>query len=239
MTPKKNNIVTVQNVSLQYQTRSGIIKKFKHIALNNVSFEIQYGKTYGILGRNGSGKSSLLLLLSGLIEPTSGQIICDSNLRRALLTIGLGFRPDLSGRDNAILSTMLNGATKTEALHYIDEIRDFSCLGAFFNQPVRTYSAGMRSRLGFSTAIKTDVDLLLVDEVLSVGDAKFKQKAEKALLKKMNSNQTVVFVSHAVEQVLKICDQALWLDNGEIKTIGKTKDVVEKYKNYVDSDNSN
>lgn len=232
MTSSKDKFITLKNVSLCYKTRIGILKNFNHYALKNISFDIRRGETYGILGRNGSGKSSLLLLLADLINPTAGEIVCENNIKRSLLSLGLGFRPDLSGRDNALLSAMIQGATKKQALNYLDEIKEFSNLGDFFYQPVRTYSTGMRSRLAFSTAIKTDVDFLLIDEVLSVGDALFRKKAENALLEKIRSDQTVAFVSHSVDQIEKICDRALWLENGLIKTNGEIGFVLNQYKEF-------
>lgn len=225
-----HNILTVQNVRFRYRTRTGFLKRFEHTALKDISFSIRQGETIGVLGRNGCGKSTLLKILAGLMEPTSGRVICDRNIKRALLTLGLGFRLDLSGRDNAILSTMLQGATKMQALQQLEEIHNFSELGDFFNQPVRTYSAGMRSRLGFSTAIKTDVDVLLIDEVLSVGDAGFRKKAEEVMLERINGRQTVVFVSHSAEQVQKLCRRSVWLENGLIKSIGNTEDILNLYR---------
>jgi len=233
MSLQPENVLSVQDVRLCYRTRSGFLKWFEQTALAGVSFELKRGETLGILGRNGCGKSTLLRLLAGLVEPTSGKIVCDKRSRRALLALGLGFRPDLSGRDNALLSTMLQGASKQEALDALPGILDFSGLGVFFDRPVKTYSAGMRARLGFSTAIKTKVDVLLIDEVLSVGDAHFKQKAEKEMLERVNGRQTVVFVSHNVGQVNKVCDRALWLENGVIRCEGETQEVTAKYHEFM------
>ncbi len=179
MNQQPETILAAQDVRLCYRRRSGFLKWFEHTALASISFELKRGEILGILGRNGCGKSTLLRLLAGLIEPTSGKIICDMQTRRALLTLGLGFRPDLSGRDNALLSAMLQGATKGKALETLQGIHEFSELGAFYDQPVKTYSAGMRARLGFATAIKTEVDVLLIDEVLSVGDVNFKKKPKR------------------------------------------------------------
>lgn len=229
MSCNKEDILVVQNVKFRYCTKTGFLKKFEHTALKDISFSLQRGETFGVLGRNGCGKSTLLRILAGLQDPTSGRVTCDKHVRRALLTLGLGFRPDLSGRDNAILSSMLQGATKKQAFQHIDEIHSYSELGTFFDQPVKTYSSGMRSRLGFATAIKTEVDILLIDEVLSVGDTGFRKKAEETMLKKINSQQTVVFVSHNAEQVKKLCKRSIWLENGLIKAIGSTQDVLNQY----------
>ena len=142
--------------------------RFEHTALHGITLELYRGETLGILGANGCGKSSLLRILAGVIDPTSGTVKCSEGAKRALLALGLGFRPDLSGRDNALMSAMLQGIPKNRALTLLEEIRDYSELSEFFDQPVKTYSAGMRARLGFATALKTEVDILLIDEVLGV-----------------------------------------------------------------------
>jgi lipopolysaccharide transport system ATP-binding protein len=233
MTQQDESILAVQDIRLCYRRRSGFLKWFEHTALDGISFEIKRGETLGILGRNGCGKSTLLRLLAGLVDPTMGKIICGIHTRRSLLTLGLGFRPDFSGRDNALLSAMLQGATKGEALETLQGIHEFSELGVFFDQPVKTYSAGMRARLGFATAIKTEVDVLLIDEVLSVGDGHFKQKAEATMLERINSQQTVVFVSHNLAQVNKLCERALWLENGVIHSEGKAQTVTARYHEFM------
>jgi lipopolysaccharide transport system ATP-binding protein len=233
MTRRDESILAVQDISLCYKRRSGFLKCFEHTALDGISFEIKRGETLGILGRNGCGKSTLLRILAGLVEPTTGKIICGIHTRRALLTLGLGFRPDFSGRDNALLSAMLQGATKGEALDALQGIHEFSELGVFFDQPVKTYSAGMRARLGFSTAIKTEVDVLLIDEVLSVGDIRFRQKAEDTIQEKLNGRQTVVFVSHSAEQINKLCNRAIWIEDGKMKLVGEACDVSNNYVSFM------
>jgi len=222
-------VLEAKNVSLEYKTRTGFLKKFIHKAVDDVSFTVNKGEIFGVLGRNGSGKSSLLTLLAGVVEPDQGQIVTPENTSISLLTLGLGFNPMLSGRDNTLISCMLNGYSKQESLNYIEAVKEFSELEHFFEQPVKTYSAGMRSRLGFSTALLTNVDVLLVDETLSVGDKNFKHKAEAALLEKLNSNQTVIFVSHNEAQVQKLCDRALWLDGGKVIVQGRIDGVIEAY----------
>ena len=191
------------------------------------------GESLGILGRNGCGKSTLLKILADIIKPTKGYTICNAQLKKSLLALGLGFRPDLSGKDNALLSGMLAGLTKKQAAKSLKKISDFSELGEFFNQPVRTYSAGMRARLGFSTAIMNNVDILLIDEVLSVGDMHFRNKAQDAIKSQITGEQTVVFVSHIPEQVTKICDRALWLEGGVVQKEGATATVKEAYNQFM------
>lgn len=226
-------ILSAKNLTLLYRTRSGIFNRFEHIALNDISFDLYRGETIGVLGRNGSGKSSLLRILAGIIPPTHGKVECDSKITRSLLTLGLGFSPHLSGRNNALLSAMLQGMNKREASAALEEINDFAELGKFFDQPVKTYSAGMRARLGFATAMKANVDILLTDEVLSVGDAHFKAKAIEVMLKRLNGDQTIVLVSHNPEQVDALCDRAVWIEDGTIHAIGDTAEVVKKYHAFI------
>ncbi len=229
----RDPVLEVEGLGLKYRSRTGFFKRFEHTVLDNIDFTLHRGETLGIVGRNGCGKSSLLRILSGVIRPTSGQVMMAPGTRRSLLALGLGFRPDLSGRENALLSVMLQGEPKSHALTLLEGIREFSELGNFFDRPVKTYSAGMRARLGFATALEAEVDVLLVDETLSVGDAHFKHKAETAILSKLGGEQSVVLVSHAAGQINKLCDRALWLEGGVIKSQGHTASVVEDYHQYI------
>lgn len=149
------------------------------------------------------------------------------------MTIGLGFKPDLSGRDNALLSAMLQGASNRQAQGYLEEIKEFSELGDSFEEPVKTYSSGMRSRLGFTTALISHVDILLIDEALSAGDAQFRGKAEAAMKERISGEQTVVFVSHSEGQVQKLCDRAIWLENGKVAAEGDTAEVLADYQQLM------
>ena|SRR5690554_6083325 len=223
-------ILQVQNISLTYKSSNrGFFSGFKHQALKDISFDLMRGETIGILGRNGGGKSTLLRILAGIVNPTSGQVVCAPNTTRALLTLGLGFMPNISGRENAMYSAMLQGATRKQAKSVLSDIEEFSELGKFFDQPVDTYSSGMRARLGFATAMYTDVDILFIDEVLSVGDSHFKKKAEAAMASKLHSEQTCVFVSHNSDQINKICSRAIWVEDGVIKAQGKTQTIAHEY----------
>ncbi|MCU7795568.1 MAG: ABC transporter ATP-binding protein [Candidatus Thiodiazotropha sp. (ex Myrtea spinifera)] len=233
MSDTEEVILSAEKISLKYHARSGIFKKFEHTALENINFKLYRGETLGVLGRNGCGKSSLLRILAGIISPTQGEIVSEKSIRRALLTLGLGFRPDLSGRNNAILSAMLGGMPKRNAIQAIDEIKEFAELGKFFDQPVKTYSAGMRARLGFATAMKTEVDVLLIDEVLSVGDAHFRNKAQTCLRERMNRQQAVVFVSHNPHQIEAICERVMWLEAGRVRSMGDIKTVVSAYAEFL------
>lgn len=228
-------ILKAENISLTYKSRTGFLSSFTHHALKGISFEITMGETIGILGKNGGGKSSLLRILAGIINPTGGQVICPPNTTRALLTLGLGFIPNISGRENAIYSAMLQGASRKKAKAIIPAIEEFAELGEFFDQPVDTYSSGMKARLGFATAMMAEVDILFIDEVLSVGDAHFRQKAEAAMLNKLKGDQTCVFVSHNSDQVNKVCSRAIWIESGVIKEQGNTATVAHHYNLFMQS----
>lgn len=223
-------ILQARNISLTYKssTRS-LMGGFVHRALKDISFDLHQGETIGILGRNGGGKSSLLRILAGIVNPSSGEVICPPKTTRALLTLGLGFMPGISGRENAMYSAMLQGMTRKQAKAILNDVDDFAELGEFFDQPIDTYSSGMRARLGFATALYTRVDILFIDETLSVGDAHFKKKAEMAMQEKLRDTQTCVFVSHNSDQINTICTSAIWIEDGVIKEQGKTQTVAHHY----------
>lgn len=227
-------ILEAQNISLTYKSSTkGFFSGFKHQALKDLSFSLMKGETIGILGRNGGGKSTLLRILAGIVNPTSGKVICPPGTTRALLTLGLGFMPNISGRENAMYSAMLQGVSRKYAKSILHEIEEFTELGEFFDQPVDTYSSGMKARLGFATAMYTHVDILFIDEVLSVGDAHFRKKAEAAMLSKLTGDQTCVFVSHNSDQVNKVCSRAIWIDEGIIKEEGHTATVAHHYNLFM------
>lgn len=229
----QNKILSVRNLSLHFDVKESHFKRVKHNVLNKINFDLCRGEVIGVLGRNGCGKSSLLKIIAGIIGPSDGEIIKKSSVKIALLTLGLGFRLDLSGRDNSIISLMLQGLKKEDAIKLAEEIRIFSELGKFFEHPVKTYSNGMRSRLGFSAALYNQADILLVDEVLSVGDGLFKAKARAAIIEQMKGERSVIFVSHNLSEVLEICDKAIWIEKGTIKEMGDAPDVVGSYENSL------
>lgn len=229
-------ILQAKNISLTYRSSTrGFFSTFKHQALKDISFDLMKGETIGILGKNGEGKSTLLKILAGIINPTSGQVVCAPTTTRALLSLGLGFMPNISGRENAMYSAMLQGASRKQAKAVLNEIAEFTELGEFFDQPVDTYSSGMRARLGFATAMYTHVDILFIDEILSVGDAHFRKKAEAAMLSKLRGEQTCIFVSHNSDQINKVCTSAIWIDNGVIREQGDKATVAHHYNLYMQS----
>lgn len=222
-------MLALDNVSLSYHSSSKSFDHGSHHVLDSVSLQVYEGETLGIIGRNGVGKSTVLRLMAGILAPTSGKVRQRPGKTSSLLTLGLGFRPDLSGRDNAMLAAMLQGASARQARNYLEEIKEFSELGDSFEEQVKTYSSGMRARLGFTTALKTHVDILLIDEVLSVGDAQFRKKAEAAMKSRISGEQTVVFVSHMEKQVLQICNRAICLHKGAVLAEGEPAEVMAAY----------
>lgn len=225
-------LISVKDVSLTYEG-FGFFSKKPFTALRGLTFDIDRGETFGVVGRNGCGKSTLLQVLADIIKPSTGTVETDKGIKRALLSLGLGFNKQLSGRDNAVLSLMLQGASRSEAIACLQVIKDFSELGAFFERPVKTYSSGMRSRLGFATALESKVDLLLIDETLSVGDKSFNKKAEDAMLTRISGEQTVVFVSHNADQVERLCTRSLWLERGEVRCVGPSQEVAAEYNSFM------
>ena len=202
-------------------------------ALRGISFEVRKGEIMGIVGKNGSGKSTLLRAIAGIFSADSGSIELESD-SVSLLSIGVGFQKKLSGRENIILSGMLLGFSEQEVRDKMDEIIEFANLGKFIDMPVKTYSSGMYSKLAFSITAVLETDIMLIDEVLSVGDAKFKKKSYKKMQELiMDENRTVVIVSHSTETLEKLCTSLLWLHEGEIKMQGDTKTVLDAYNEFM------
>ncbi|MBJ2128707.1 ABC transporter ATP-binding protein [Alteromonas sp. IB21] len=224
--------LSLKDVCLTFRTRKGFFRYHQHYALKNVSFQVFKGETLGVIGRNGCGKSTLLKVLAGILKADSGELVSNVNYI-SLQSLATGFDRQLSGRDNAILSAMLLGHSKEAALNALPSILEFSELGDAFEQPVKSYSSGMRSRLGFSVAMLMEADVLLVDETLGVGDTRFKRKAEKAILSRINSDQTVVFVSHSAGQVKRLCSRVVWLEHGEVKKVGPADILVDEYEEFI------
>ena len=208
------------------------IKKPNFWALKGLNFDVKKGEVLGIIGRNGSGKSTLLKILSGLMVPDKGEFIINGK-RPILLALGAGFEQDLTGKENIYLNGLLLGQTKDQIDEKMDEIIEFSELGEFIYEPVRTYSSGMRSRLAFAIAITIDPEILLVDEVLGVGDQAFREKSKTAILEKIKQNRTVIIVTHSPSLVRELCDRCVWIHVGEQKEVGEANEVVTNYVQFM------
>lgn len=207
MNPNQDVVISLRNVSVRYRRRDSIFKRPRYFtAVSGVSLDLYRGETLGVVGRNGAGKSTLLRVIAGILQPDEGWIE-NSGVTTSLLALEAGFDSELSGRDNALIGGMLLGYTRKQALEKMSKITEFSELGEFMDEPVKTYSSGMRARLGFSVAMFLTPDVLLLDEVLSVGDEAFRNKAEKEMQKKIHSEQSVVFVSHSREEINRNCDR--------------------------------
>lgn len=203
--------------------------KKRFTALENISFEVYKGECFGIIGRNGAGKSTLLGLIAGVLKPDKGKISVRGKIS-PLLELGAGFHPELTGRENIILNGILLGMTKREVLNKMEEIIEFSELGEFIDQPLRTYSSGMVARLGFSVVAHLDPDILLVDEILAVGDLNFQRKCMKKIESFRKNSVTIVIVSHSTEQIKRLCDRVMWIDEHKVKAIGKPDEVCRMYE---------
>ena len=203
-------------------------KKDVFHVLKDINLKIKKGETVALIGVNGSGKSTLLKLITKIIYPTKGDIKVKGKLT-SLLELGAGFHPDFSGRENIYFNASIFGLTKSEIDKRINKIIAFSELGDFIDSPVRTYSSGMYMRLAFSVAINVDADILLIDEILAVGDKKFQDKCLNKMLELKKQGKTMVFVSHSTESVKFLCDRAVWLNKGKIRLDGETNKVLTEY----------
>ena len=206
----------------------GKIKTNEFWALKGVSFDVHKGEVLGIIGRNGSGKSTLLKCISGILKPTRGSVKCHGNIV-PMLELGSGFDPDLTGRENVFLNGAILGYTEEFLKEKFDEIHAFSELGDFIDVPIRNYSSGMMARLAFSVATVVNPQILIVDEILSVGDESFQVKSRARMMELMSGGTTVLFVSHSLSQIREMCDHVLWLDSGEVKMYGETQEVCDAY----------
>ncbi len=241
-----NTVVSLKDVYKSYSLRPHIRGGFKHFLLHlpkylkemkqdntftvlkGISFEVKEGETFGIIGPNGAGKSTTLALIAGVLKPDTGTIEVKGRVS-ALLELGAGFHPDLTGIENIILNGILLGLTKREIRQKMDEIIEFSGLGRFIYEPIRTYSGGMLARLGFSVAIHVDPQILLIDEILAVGDANFQKKCFEKIMEFKKRGVTIIFVSHGLADVERICKRVALLNDGRLIYIGKPKETIEKY----------
>lgn len=202
--------------------------------LEDISFEVKKGESIGIIGKNGSGKSTLLKLLTKIIYPNKGSINMKGRVA-GLLELGAGFHPDLSGRDNIYINASIFGHSKKEIDKVFQTIVDFAELQDFIDNPVRTYSSGMYMRLAFAVAINIHADILLIDEILAVGDISFQEKCLNKLKEIKKSGVTIVIVSHSLEQIERFCDKSIWIHSGQIAALGKCEVVHKKYKEFMNS----
>lgn len=203
-------------------------KKEKREVLKDINLTIKNGEAVALIGVNGSGKSTLLKLMTKIIYPNKGKITTYGKLT-SLLELGAGFHPDFSGRENIYFNASIFGLTQKEIDDRIDKIIEFSELGSYIDNPVRTYSSGMYMRLAFAVAINVDADILLVDEILSVGDQHFQEKCINKMKELKKEGKTMVFVTHGLESAKELCDRAVWINKGVIRLDGKTDEVIEKY----------
>ena len=237
-------IVSVKNISLKFkmeQNRANSLKEFcvrwlkrdlkseDFWALTDVSFDVEKGDVIGIIGHNGAGKSTLLKVISGIMKPTKGTIEAHGNIV-PMLELGSGFDMELSGRENIYLNGAILGYSEEFLNEKYDEIVAFSELGNFIEAPLRTYSSGMLARLAFSVACIVEPEILIVDEILSVGDADFQEKSRARMMELMTGGTTVFFVSHSLKQIREMCNKVVWLEHGKIQAIGKTEEICNMYE---------
>ena len=226
-------VITLENVGVTYKSGLPIFKQRSiHRALRDISFEINRGDSMGIIGRNGAGKSTLLRILNGIMRPDTGSII-NHGFNTTLLSLKVGYDQNVSGRNNAILSGMLMGRSQQDMLSAMPEIIEFSELGSFIDQPVKNYSSGMKQKLGFAVATQVKTDVLLIDEILAVGDARFKKKSKAVMRKKILSGDTVVLVSHNAKDIAELCNKVVWIENGIVQQVGDPLDVVNAYERHI------
>jgi lipopolysaccharide transport system ATP-binding protein len=226
-----DSIISLDHVRCTYRIKQGLLRFKPYHAIQDVSFTVIEGETLGIIGRNGAGKSTILKLIAGILRPDAGRVIKRSEINISLLSLQVGFDRELSGRENILLGGLCLGITQKRIMECMNGIITFSDLGAFIENPIKTYSSGMRARLGFSIGLELMPDVLLIDEVLGVGDWSFKKKASEALRSKIRSGKTVILVSHDLDQVKNICDRVVWIENGMTRCIGNPVEIIDFYKN--------
>lgn len=240
---KDNIAITVKNLHITYRglKKTSIRASWKHLgdkvekfhALKGVSFEVEEGKILGIIGKNGSGKSTMLRAIAGIFSPDKGKIDLH-NHTISLLSIGVGFNKKLTGRENIYLSGMLLGFSEEQIAEKEKEIIEFADIGNFIYKPVKTYSSGMYSKLAFAITAILETDIMLIDEVLSVGDARFKEKSYNKMKELISDDhRTVIIVSHSLGTIRELCDQVLWLNDGEVIEIGQAEEILPKYEEFM------
>ena len=240
-------VINVENASVRFNLASERVDNLKEYiiklatkrlmfqefyALKNIDFSVKQGESWGIIGTNGSGKSTLLKLISGIIKPYKGKSKTYGSIA-PLIELGAGFDGDLTARENIFLNGAVLGHDRKFMSEHFDEIVDFAELQNFLDMPIKNYSSGMAARLGFSIATVIKPDILICDEVLSVGDIAFQNKCKSKMLKMREEGATLLFVSHDMNTILSVCDNTLWLDKGTIKDIGKSEKIIKEYEKYI------
>ena len=240
-------VIEVKNATVRFnksaESISGlkeyIIKMLKRelmfqefLALKNINFTVKRGESWGLIGKNGSGKSTLLKLISGIIRPYQGSVTVNGSIS-PLIELGAGFDLELTARENIFLNGALLGYSKRFIESHFQEIVDFAELNDFIDVPIKNFSSGMSARLGFAVATVQKPDILIVDEVLAVGDFAFQQKCKERMENLLSNGTTLLFVSHSIEQVKELCSKAIWIDNGEVRAIGETHSVSQEYMSYI------
>ncbi|WP_130860490.1 teichoic acids export ABC transporter ATP-binding subunit TagH [Gracilibacillus phocaeensis] len=234
--------IVVRNITKKYKLYSGTKERFLDLltpksfgedfyALRNVSFDVEKGDILGLIGTNGSGKSTLSSIMAGIVPETSGTI--EINGQTSLIAISSGLKNDLTGRDNIELKLLMLGFDKYEIDELEPEIIEFSELDKFIDQPVKSYSSGMKSRLGFAISVNIDPDILIIDEALSVGDRAFAEKSLNKMMEFKEKGKTMIFVSHSLGQMRKFCEKILWLEFGTVREHGSVNEVIDNYENYL------
>ena len=224
----KEKLESLKEYFLRLVTKKLMFEDF--VAVNGVSFDIKKGDVFGIVGLNGSGKSTMLKLISGILSPTKGTVETQGTIA-PLIELGAGFDFDLTARENIYLNGSVLGYSKKFMDEKFDEIVEFSEMHEFLDTPMKNYSSGMVARIGFAIATITRPDILIVDEILAVGDFRFQEKCEKRINSMINDDTTVIIVSHSIEQIERLCKHCLWLEKGKVRMIGDTKSVCDAYKN--------
>jgi lipopolysaccharide transport system ATP-binding protein len=224
-------LVKFENVSVVYKVGRGLFNKKTFTPLSDLSFDLFAGETLGIVGRNGAGKSTILKLIAGIVDADSGSIT-NRSYSSMILSIQLGFKQGLSGRDNIIQSGLLFGLSLVDISAVMPKVIEFAGLGEHIDRPLSGYSMGMRARLGFAIAIQANAEILLIDELLAVGDSEFRAKSGTYIRERVKSDQTVVIVSHDMSTLTEICNRLLWIENGETRMIGETEAVMKAYMDY-------
>ena len=236
-------MIEVSDVSMRFRMNSDRIMSLKEFvttalrgklryqeftALERVSFTVKKGETLGLIGRNGAGKSTMLKVISGILKPTEGSVTCHGNVV-PMLELGSGFDMDLTGKENIFLNGAILGYSEGFLKAKYDEIVEFSELGQFIEVPIRNYSSGMLARLAFSIATVVQPEILIVDEILAVGDAQFQEKSKRRMMELVGGGTTVLFVSHSIEQIREMCSKAVWLEKGKIRVVGDAKELCDAY----------